>query len=742
MHSTRIPAVPGFSLLFLSLSLCWSAAAQAQAAQPAGAAAAASTGAADAGPGGAAVQTLSAVRVVGIHEPLRGDLPPAYAGGQVARGGSLGILGNRDYMDTPFSVTSYTAQTMQDQQARSINDVVKNDASVRTVWSDSGYSSQFAIRGFPVQGQDMAINGVYGIVPPQLTNSLGMFERVEVLRGPSAFLNGMAPSGAVGGTVNLVTKRATDKPIAQVTESYVSNGQFGTQIDLGRRLGDEQRLGIRFNATYQNGDTGVDDQSLRVGSAALGLDYRGDHYRLSADVGYQNFRADNPSRPIYTASGDFTIPAAPSGTLNPGQSWYYAKSEDTFGMVHGEVDLAPNLTAYATAGGRRNDFLGLYNFMYLQNGNGDFRATEYYQPTYSNTWTLLGGLTGKLDTGPLHHTLNFSASTLDTDFGVLAQVAGTYSGSNLYDPIAVPQPGLAGLKSSAPRTMHSVLNSVALADTISMLDDRLQFTAGIRHQNVKVTNYSALTGAQTSTYDQGAYTPAFAVVVKPLEPLSLYANYTQGLSQGPIAPVSVANAGEAFAPVKSEQYEVGAKVDFGRYGGSLSYFEIKQPSGFVDTAANLYRMDGEQRNRGVELNAFGEVARGVRLLGGVSFIDGKLTSTAGGANDGNKAVGVPDTMLNVGAEWDVPYLAGLTLSARYIYTSSQYYNVTNTQKIPSWDRVDIGARYKTRVAGHDVTLRAGVENLFNRDYWAAATSSFGLARGTPRTYLLSATVNF
>jgi len=735
----------GLSLLALALSLCWSPGTRAQAVtQRSGSAAAASTnaGAPGSGQDTAAVQTLSAVTVVGMREPLRGALPPAYAGGQVARGGSLGVLGNRDFMDTPFSLTSYTAQAMQDQQARSVNDVVKNDASVRTVWSDSGYSSQFSIRGFPVQGQDMAVNGVYGIVPPQLTNSLGMFERVEVLRGPSAMLNGMAPSGAVGGTVNLVTKRATDKPITQVTGSYVSNGQFGTQIDLGRRLGDEQRLGIRFNAAYQDGDTSVDDQRQRVGSAALGLDYRGDHYRVSADIGYQNLRADNPSRPIYTDNGNFAIPGAPSGTLNPGQSWYYARSEDTFGMVHAEVDLAPNLTAYATAGGRHNSFLGLYNFIYLQNGKGDFRANEYYQPTYSDTWTLLGGLTGKLDTGPLHHTLNFSASTLDIDSGALAQVAGTYSGSNLYDPIAVSEPSLAGLKSSAPRTAHSVLDSVALADTISMLDDRVQFTAGIRHQSVKVTNYSAVTGSQTSAYDEGAYTPAFAVIVKPLDSLSLYANYMQGLSQGPTAPLSAANAGAVFEPVKSEQYEVGAKVDFGRFGGSLSYFQIKQPNGFVDAATNLYGLDGEQRNRGVELNAFGEVARGVRLLGGVSFIDGRLTSTAGGANDGNKAVGVPDTMLNLGVEWDVPQLAGLTLSARYIYTSSQYYNVTNTQKIPSWDRVDIGARYKTRIVGHDVTLRAGVENLFNRDYWAGASTSFGLARGTPRTYLLSATMNF
>src|SRR5690606_10547688 len=65
--------------------------------QPAGA-----TGGTDA----AGVTTLSTVIVTGA---AYSDLPEAYAGGQVARGGTLGVLGVQDVMDTPFSVTNYTA---------------------------------------------------------------------------------------------------------------------------------------------------------------------------------------------------------------------------------------------------------------------------------------------------------------------------------------------------------------------------------------------------------------------------------------------------------------------------------------------------------------------------------------------------------------------------------------------------------------------------------------------------------
>ncbi|CAP44559.1 TonB-dependent siderophore receptor [Achromobacter pulmonis] len=744
MHAPRHYSFTLPSALTVALVACWGSYAHAQSTgqQPANTASEPeSVNAIGASQVSGPVRTLPAVTVTGAPESLRSDLMPVYAGGQVARGGSLGLLGNRDVMDTPFSLTSYTAQAMQDQQARSINDVVKNDASVRTIWSDSSYGSQFMIRGFPVQGQDMAVNGLYGIIPPQFSGGVELFERVEVLRGPTALLNGMAPTGAVGGTINLVTKRATDTPIAQVTGSYASDSQFSGHIDLARRLGERNQVGIRFNGLYRDGDTTVDKQGQRLALAGLGLDYRGERVRLSADLGYQNLKSDNPGRPIYLDSGNFDVPRAPKGSSNLGQSWYNAKSEDTFGMVRGEVDLTPNLTAYAAAGGRKNRFLGLYDFIYLQNEDGDFRGRQYYQPTYADTWTAQGGLTGKLKTGPLNHTLDLSFTTLDIESGVLAQVPADYSGSNLYDPISVPKPSLDAFSSHAPKTAHSKLSSVALADTITMLDERVQLTAGVRRQSVKVDNYSAVTGAKTTSYDEHAYSPSVALLVKPWQHVSFYGNYIQGLSQGPSAPAAATNAGTVFAPIKTKQYEIGAKAEFDGFGATIAYFQIKQPSGFLD-GSNTYVMDGEQRNRGVEINAFGEVARGVRLLGGVSFIDGELAKTQGGTNDGNKAIGVPDTMLNLGVEWDLPYVSGLTVSARYLYTDSQYVNAANTQEIPSWNRVDVGLRYKTRLLDRNVTLRANVENLFNKDYWAGATSNFGLARGVSRTFLLSATVDF
>ena len=48
------------------------------------------------------------------------------------------------------------------------------------------------MRGMPVYSDDIACDGLYGLLPRQYVAS-EFFECVEVLRGANAFLNGAAP---------------------------------------------------------------------------------------------------------------------------------------------------------------------------------------------------------------------------------------------------------------------------------------------------------------------------------------------------------------------------------------------------------------------------------------------------------------------------------------------------------------------------------------------------------------------
>jgi iron complex outermembrane receptor protein len=173
----------------------------------------------------------------------------------------------------------------------------------------------------------------------------------------------------------------------------------------------------------------------------------------------------------------------------------------------------------------------------------------------------------------------------------------------------------------------------------------------------------------------------------------------------------------------------------------MSVFRIERPNTVTDPITRVYGLNGEQRNTGLEMNVFGEPVAGVRVLGGFMLLDAELTKTRGGINEGNTAIGVAKVNVNLGTEWDVGYVPGLTLTARAIHTGDQYIDEANTLEIPDWTRFDIGSRYAFKTHGKTVTLRANVENVFDKRYWSTASSA-GLTFGTPRTALLSATLDF
>jgi iron complex outermembrane receptor protein len=683
------------------------------------------------------------VRGTGNPNALIGNLPPEYPGGQVARGGQVGLLGNKSFMDAPFSQTSYTSKLIQNQQARTLADVLNNDPSVRSEFPGGSAIDQFTIRGFLAGNQDIAFNGLYGIAP----TSNGMMavesiERVEVLKGPNALLNGMAPFGSIGGLINIVPKRAGEQPITQVTPSYYSDGQLGGHVDIGRRFQtDSGSVGARFNGVYRNGDTAIDRQSQETGVAATGLDFRGESVRLSADVGYQLQHTDVTRRPLTVAPG-VLVPAAPRSSSNYSQPWTFQDNGNAYGALRGEVDIAENWTAFAAVGGGLLRYKNLSENLSVRDLQGTITGSPAAVRLREDAATTEIGLRGTVATGFLRHDLALTNTLFWKETGSAFQL-GTLLASNLYNPVFAPQPSFSGLPSpgDAPKVSDQDLSSFAFADTLSVLDKRVQLTLGLRYQKVKVDNFDRVTGNKTSGYDESAWTPAVGLIVKPLEYVSLYGNYIEGLSQGPTAPVGTVNAGEIFPPFISKQYEAGVKIDFGRVAATFGVFEISQPSAFTDPTTNVFSVDGEQRNRGVELVAFGEVTQGIRILGGVTFLDSKLAKTQGGINQGNDGIGAPSVQANLGGEWDVPFLSGLTLSARGIYTSSQYLNAANTQEVPSWTRLDLGARYATKVGGTPIVVRANLENVFDANYWATASRGF-LGLSTPRTFLLSTTFSF
>ncbi|WP_246659793.1 TonB-dependent receptor [Methylosinus sporium] len=672
-----------------------------------------------------------------------GQPPAPYAGGQVGGGARVGLLGNRNLFDTPFAVAGYTEKLVRDQQARSVTDVADNDSSIRTNAPRYGGIDGFLVRGFPVFAGDFAIDGLYGIADWR-SQAIEPMERIEVLKGPNALLNGVPPLGTIGGAIDLIPKRATDAPLTRVTTSFASRGQFGTHVDVGRRFGPNNEWGVRFNGDYRKGSTPIDFQGEEFGVAALALDYRGDRLRLTTDLELQGRDLDAPTRQKTVSTG-FPIPSSPSLLINPQQPWEYYNAHHWHGALRAEYDVSENVTAYAAYGHSRFDELFFGGVLQIVNARGDFRTTPTLTPQDVQSNTTDFGLRARFETGPIKHQLALSAIGLWQDTGIINSSVGRVTTSNIFAPVYVPARSDFGLPRDAPRTAARMNRGVAIADTLSAFDDRAFLTLGGRWQQIDVKNYSANTGLITSSTTNQAFSPAAGLVVKPIENLSLYANYIQGLTSGGIAPANAINAGEAFPAFISRQIEVGAKYDFFRtLGLTLAAFDITQPSSFTDPTTRRFSVDGEQRNRGLEFNVFGEPLPGLRLLGGVTLLDGVLTKTASGTNDGKTAAGVPDVQLNLYGEYDLPFWFApgtATLTGRVIYTSFQFYDQANTQSIPEWTRLDLGGRYTVEIEGRPVTLRISVENVLDTNYWATTGRGL-LTAGAPRTFLVSTTVDF
>lgn len=680
---------------------------------------------------------LSTVVVTAEKPPLAA----AYAAGQVSKAASVGVLGKQAVLDTPFSITSYTAQLIEDQQAKTLADVMQNDPSVRFTTSSGHAYENYRIRGFDVSANDLAINGMYGLAPYGHT-PVEFIEQVEVLKGPSALFSGMAPSGGVGGVINLVPKRAADTPLTRVSVGFQSDSQLGTSLDVGRRYGEDNEWGVRVNAALSDGDTTLSGQSKKRDFLSAALDYRGQQLKASLDAYYskETFSGGTPAMYWFATSA---IPAALDASTN-----LFPNAQGTLeskaAILRGEYALNDAVSLFAGLGTMRHDYDGFINGTHARSiqANGNFSGRMVAQRGYDENVSAEAGIRSRFNTGSIGHELVVHASELQQESG--SAVNMTSFSSNLYAPVTAVMPST---PSTAPKTGDVTLSSLALMDTLSLLDDRLKLTLGLRSQRVQTTSYNSA-GATTASYDKSAVSPAVGVVVKPWGPaVSLYANYVEGLSKGDtVTDTAATNYNQVFSPYKTEQKEMGVKWDAGSFTHSASLFEITKPTlvAIGSTANPTYVDSGEKRVRGLEWSTSGELTRALRLLGGITYSQGVQTKTAYGQYNGKRAVGVPHWQGNMGVEWDTPWVSGLTLSSRVMATSSLYLDAANTQQISGWSQLDLGARYTTRVGGKKTVFRAGVDNVFNRHYYSGSFSdSTPIATlGQARTYTVSATTDF
>lgn len=663
----------------------------------------------------------------------------------VSSGGDLGALGNKKGLDVPFNIRSYNSSLILNQQSQTLGDVLLNDPTVRTTMGYGNYAQLFQIRGFTLYGDDVAIDGLYGVTPRQLV-SPQLYDSVQVLNGASAFLNGAAPGGsALGGNVNLIPKRAGATDITRITGDYTSSGQGGGAFDVSRRFGRNHAFGLRFNAAGLDGETPI--RGERRDDVALGLafDWHDDDTRIDMNMNYQKQQVFGGRSAIIVTGlpAGTSVPRTTAPSANWGQRWAYTDLTYLFGTLNIEHDFGSHITTYAKFGAQSGNEMGDYATTTLSNaasGDGSVGAmTDAYNVMNEATQA---GVRARVNTGPIHHEINAGGSAIweatNAAYTWGPSVAGNIYQPTQFRPVENYPPG--GNIADPGRTAWNKLYSLFLSDTMTFWHNRIALTGGFRYQDILSDSFDYDTAKLTTHYDAAAFSPIIGLVIHPVSHMALYFNRIQGLSAGTTVGSGYVNQGQVFTPYQTTQYEVGAKYDVGRFAAGVAFFQTAMPYGMSEaygtTGQSIYTQDGRQRNRGMELTFNGEILRGLRFNGGLTLIDAKQVHTASGQYDGKTVIGVPNYSINGNLEYDVPFVKGLTLVGRVINTGKQQFNNANTAHLPVWSRFDLGARYTFLAAKKPLTARFEVDNVGNQRYWASVYQGY-MVMGDPQTFKFS-----
>jgi iron complex outermembrane receptor protein len=705
-----------------------------------------------------------------VHGELKNDYSP-----NELDIGSLGGL-PASLQETPLSVTVTTRALLNDQVARVLSDVVKNDASIGEDYAPVGYYGDFEIRGFPIDlATGIAINGmtVAGEQDVPLENK----ERVEFLKGIAGVESGVA---SAGGLINYVTKPAlTIRAIDLATDH---RGTSYGAIDLGQLFGRAGGSGLRVNLAGENMRPYVESTDGWRGVGAARGDWKLDRATtLKTDFEYQH--RIQRSVAGYQLLGGTTVPAHMSpGVMLGDQSW---SKPNTFDVFNAGARLDHVLVSdwHASVAGSYShsliddNVIWPYGAALDANGNslcptapiyffcpdGSYEIYDYRSPeelridvlgeALASGTVKTGAITNRVVAGGslFHRMVDLSPTVVYTPLGV----------ENIYKPNIAFAP-----ESPYQHAGPSVLTdfdhqAAAIVQDRAQLPGGVELLAGGRFARVSDFNYSQ---------PRDLWLPQYAATYTPqqlggaIHPLTFYANYGSLLSLGPQAPWWVDNANLYLDPFLTRQAEAGAKYERGILL-TADVFRMRQPffypkaiaaadsfctsnlsSGGGVTAGDLcFEAEGRETHDGIELNAEGKAASWLQLTASAAGIRAVSSDTGTPAFDNRQVINVPHLHTALFADVLAPRVRGLHLMPGWSYTSRKEATRDDRVSVGGYNLFNLGARYTPGGENGRVTLRLYADNIFDKRYWKDTGASYGdtfIHLGAPTTVRLSAHYSF
>ena len=267
---------------------------------------------------------------------------------------------------------------------------------------------------------------------------------------------------------------------------------------------------------------------------------------------------------------------------------------------------------------------------------------------------------------------------------------------------------------------------IFLQDQIAILDN-FQLVIGGRFDTVDTAEEDFI-GGEVFEADGDDFTPRVGIVYQPIEPVSLYASFSQSFF--PSFGTSV--DGEAFEPTKGTVFEIGVKSEIikDKLSSTLALYDTTLTNVATEYPDNpdFEIQTGEQNSQGIELDIAGEILPGWNIFAGYAYTDAKVTED-NVIPEGNRLVNVPENNFNLWTTYTLQKgsLAELGFGAGVFFIDERAGDLDNSFFVDGYTRVDAAIYYEKE------NYRAAVnfKNLFNADFIEGTSSRQRIQPGAP-----------
>jgi len=666
-------------------------------------------------------------------------------------------FGDVPLRQAPFSAITIDRQTLQDIGAQRVSDALRLDASVADSYNSPAYWDSLSVRGYTL---DNRYNYRREGLPISAETMIGMDnkDRIELFKGTSGI---QAGTSAPGGLVNYVVKRppsAQNTTVRDVSASVGPGHSSSIALDLGGRFGQDQALGYRFNAAYEDLSPYIKNTEGHRRLFALAMDWR-----LTPDsrLEWEIERSERQQMGVnaYSLLGDI-LPAPVDGKRNlTRQHW---SVPGVFAGTTGTLRFKQNLeggwlwsTQYGAQRLRTDDRLSFAYGCSAQErwdrfcSDGGFDLYDYRSDhERRSSDALQTELSGAIRLVGLQHQLGLSlmrSRMLDRPSAMQAyNWAGTGNINGSFDsPEAQPTPGELNTQRSEYTT------EIALRDRIE-LSNQTALWLGWRH--TRLNRASERTDGSQAVQDERSFNTPWLALTHQITPAYLvYGSYGEGIETD-VAPnrSRYNNAGQALPALRSEQFEIGVKGQLARTRWQASWFDITRPvagdEGTCDEANTCTRkIDGQARHRGVELSAGLAQAQWQWDIA-TTWTDAKRQEAAIDPSvNGQRALNVPRLSLRAMAQYRFAGVPGLRSSLRLNHEGTRRVTEDGALQLPAWTTLDLATHYDTRIQGTRTQWTLAIDNLADRRYWRESPKQYGhyyLYPGAPRTVRVAVKASF